>query len=190
MFLESIEAVFMALLLATCIHAHDTPKAGPNTLVPRLASSKYDKTRKRSAAINNEWVDCTAHNSYNKGNELGRKPVPEKVGKILNPVEDAATTDSRTRANYLIIMRADICWASIDCMDTGGSTRTPNIDALAKQGRHFSNFHGSTALCMPCRYELYTSLLPPISGAITNRHPTGTLKNVNNDKLGAISRVC
>lgn len=114
------------------------------------------------------------------------------VGALLMPgqlIETASAApkkaDNKNRPNFLIILADDISWPAFGCMNPAAFTKTPNIDKLAQQGIRFSNFHCSTALCMPVRYELYSGLLPPTSGVRSNDHPTKTFKNVN-DYLGGL----
>ncbi|MGB0258764.1 MAG: sulfatase family protein [Coraliomargarita sp.] len=70
--------------------------------------------------------------------------------------------------NIVIVLADDVSWSSFGCNDSGLLTRTPNIDRLADQGVRFTNFSGSVAQCGPLRHELYTGLLPPTSGVLSN----------------------
>jgi uncharacterized sulfatase len=104
-------------------------------------------------------------------------------------VASVAEPDRSIRPNFLIIMADDISWTSFGCANPGAFTKTPNIDKLAREGLRFSNFYTSSAVCIPTRHELYTSLLPPSSGMYENgSKPTGPFLNVN-DYLGELGYV-
>ena len=42
--------------------------------------------------------------------------------------------------NFVVVLADDVSWSSFGCMNSGLSTRTPNIDRLATQGIRFENF--------------------------------------------------
>ena len=44
--------------------------------------------------------------------------------------------------------------------------QTPHLDALAKQGRRFTNVFAASPTCSPSRAALYTGLYPPRNGLI------------------------
>lgn len=67
--------------------------------------------------------------------------------------------------------KPDILFIAIDDMNDwvgalGGhpQARTPNIDALAKQGMLFTNAHTAGAACLPSRTALLTGVSPFNSG--------------------------
>ncbi len=83
------------------------------------------------------------------------------------------------RPNFVIVLADDVSWSSFGCTDSGLYTRTPNIDKLAVQGIRFTNFSGGVAQCGPIRHELYTGLLPPTSGVLSNgSKPKGDYQNI------------
>ncbi|RYD20902.1 MAG: arylsulfatase [Verrucomicrobiaceae bacterium] len=56
--------------------------------------------------------------------------------------------------NVVIILNDDMAYADVACF--GAPYATPNIDRLAKEGRRFTNFHVSTAICSASRAALMT----------------------------------
>lgn len=75
--------------------------------------------------------------------------------------------DAAVRPNILIIM-ADDCTHS-DLPTYGGkNAKTPNLDALAKQSLVFNKAYLCSAMCQPCRAELYTGLYPMRNGCAWN----------------------
>lgn len=99
---------------------------------------------------------------------------------ITPSIATAATTDTGTRPNFVIIMADDVSWSDFGCKNPGAFTRTPNIDKLSKEGLLLTNFYTSSAVCIPTRHELYTALLPPSSGMYGNSSkPSGQFRNVN-----------
>jgi uncharacterized sulfatase len=71
------------------------------------------------------------------------------------------------RPNVLIIM-ADDCTHSDLPLYGGRNAKTPNIDSLAAQGLTFNRAYLSSAMCQPCRAELYTGQYPMRNGCAWN----------------------
>ncbi len=69
--------------------------------------------------------------------------------------------------NVLIIM-ADDCTFNDLPLYGGRNARTPNIDALAAQGLTFNRAYLSSAMCQPCRAELFTGQYPMQNGCAWN----------------------
>ncbi|MBE7177314.1 MAG: arylsulfatase [Mucilaginibacter polytrichastri] len=69
------------------------------------------------------------------------------------------TLSAQERPNVLVIYADDLGYGDLSCY---GMTRikTPNIDALAKQGVRFSNAHSTSATCTPSRFGLLTGRYP------------------------------
>ncbi len=65
------------------------------------------------------------------------------------------------RPNILLIMADDLGYTDLGCY--GSEIRTPHLDALARQGVRFSNFHTSVS-CSPTRSMLMTSTDNHIAG--------------------------
>ncbi|MCP5541932.1 MAG: sulfatase [Akkermansiaceae bacterium] len=71
------------------------------------------------------------------------------------------------RPNFLVIM-ADDCTHNDLPLYGGKNARTPNIDALAARGLTFDRCHVASAMCQPCRAELYTGRYPLGNGCAWN----------------------
>ncbi|MFO7907384.1 MAG: sulfatase [Pirellulaceae bacterium] len=69
--------------------------------------------------------------------------------------------------NVVIIM-ADDCTFSDLPLYGGKNAKTPNLDALAKEGMAFRRAYLCEAMCQPCRAELYTGLYPMRNGCAWN----------------------
>ncbi len=60
-----------------------------------------------------------------------------------------------TKPNVVFIYADDIGFGDLSC--NGAKTiKTPNVEALARQGVRFTNMHSSAATCTPSRYALLT----------------------------------
>ncbi len=81
----------------------------------------------------------------------------------------AASTDSgkKTKPNFLLIM-ADDCTYNDLPLYGGKNAVTPNIDRLASEGLVFDKAYLGSAMCQPCRAELYTGLYPMRNGCAWN----------------------
>ena len=67
--------------------------------------------------------------------------------------------DTQNRPNVVFIYVDDLGYGDVSCY---GATRikTPNVDALAKNGLLFTNGHCTSATCTPSRYGLMTGEYP------------------------------
>ncbi len=74
----------------------------------------------------------------------------------------ADTPRPAAKPNILIILADDLGYSDLGCM--GGDAETPNLDALAKCGILFPNFHNQ-AKCAPSRASLMSGLSPQRTGA-------------------------
>lgn len=75
--------------------------------------------------------------------------------------------------NVIVINADDLGYGDLSCY---GATlvSTPNIDALAKRGRRFTDAHSASAVCSPSRYGLLTGTYPlraNIWGPLPRTHP-------------------
>lgn len=74
---------------------------------------------------------------------------------------------AETRPNFLIIMADDCTWNDLPLYG-GENAKTPHIDALAARGLTFNQAYVASAMCQPCRAELYTGLYPLSNGCAWN----------------------
>lgn len=75
-----------------------------------------------------------------------------------------AATD---RPNFLIIMADDCTYNDLPVYG-GLNARTPHIDRLASEGLVFDRAYLTSAMCQPCRAELYTGQFPMRNGCAWN----------------------
>jgi arylsulfatase A len=61
------------------------------------------------------------------------------------------------RPNIIVIMADDLGYGDVSCYGAT-SLETPNIDALARDGRRFTNGHTSASTCTPTRYSFLTGV--------------------------------
>ena len=73
----------------------------------------------------------------------------------------SATYASAKQPNFLLVMVDDMGWTDVGCF--GSEIETPNIDALAKQGVKFTDFHVSVS-CSPTRSMLFSGTDNHIAG--------------------------
>jgi arylsulfatase A len=66
--------------------------------------------------------------------------------------------------NIVLIMADDLGYGDLGCYGSG-SNRTPHIDALAKGGLRFKDFHASGPMCSPTRAATMTGLYQQRFGA-------------------------
>jgi len=59
------------------------------------------------------------------------------------------------RANIILIMADDLGYGEVGCFGSG-RIKTPNIDALAKGGMRFTDYHSNGSVCSPTRAALLT----------------------------------
>ncbi|QGJ70095.1 Arylsulfatase [Planctomycetales bacterium 10988] len=72
-----------------------------------------------------------------------------------------ATTEAKDRPNVIVILVDDMGFSDIGCY--GSEIPTPNLDALAKNGVHFTQFY-NTGRCSPTRASLLTGHYPHQAG--------------------------
>ena len=80
---------------------------------------------------------------------------------------------SAEQPNFLIVM-ADDCTFNDLPLYGGQNARTPNINALAKRGLTFNQAYVSSAMCQPCRAELFTGQYPLRNGCSWNHSASRT----------------
>ena len=74
---------------------------------------------------------------------------------------------AKDRPNFLIIMADDCTYNDLPVYG-GKNAITPNIDRLASQGLVFDRAYLTSAMCQPCRAELYTGQFPMRNGCAWN----------------------
>ena len=67
----------------------------------------------------------------------------------------ACATIAQTRPNIVLIMADDLGYGDLSCYGSD-DIKTPNIDALAKHGIRFTDYHSNGAVCSPTRAALMT----------------------------------
>ncbi len=72
-----------------------------------------------------------------------------------------------SRPNFLVIMADDCTYNDLPVYG-GKNAKTPNIDRLASQGLVFDRAYLTSAMCQPCRAELYTGQFPMRNGCAWN----------------------
>jgi uncharacterized sulfatase len=74
-----------------------------------------------------------------------------------------AGTSGTEPPNIIVIMADDLGYGDLGSYD-GQAIRTPHIDALAKAGIRFTDFHASDSVCTPSRAGLLTGRYPARMG--------------------------
>ncbi len=87
------------------------------------------------------------------------------------------TMGENPRLNVLVIL-ADDCTRSDLRLYGGKNALTPHIDRLADDGLVFDHAYLTSAMCQPCRAELYTGLFPMRNGCAWNHSASrpGTMR--------------
>jgi arylsulfatase A len=74
------------------------------------------------------------------------------------PIPSEAAPEG-TPPHIVLIMCDDMGWKDLACQGNG-KLRTPNIDALAKQGVRFTDAYSASPVCSPTRAAMITGLAP------------------------------
>ncbi len=74
-----------------------------------------------------------------------------------------AISAAERRPNIVIILADDMGYADLSCFG-GDRYQTPHLDALAKSGLRFTDFHSNGAVCSPTRAALLTGRYQQRSG--------------------------
>ena len=94
----------------------------------------------------------------------------------------------RKRPNVLIVYYDDLGFG--DFGFTGSKAiRTPNIDALAKEGVVLSNYHSPSPVCSPSRAGLLTGRLPPRAGVPSVLRPSDDPMRLANYAASSSNRL-
>jgi arylsulfatase A-like enzyme len=62
----------------------------------------------------------------------------------------------RKRPNVIVILADDMGYGDVSCLAPQAMTRTPHLDAMARQGMTFTDAHAPASVCTPTRYGLLT----------------------------------
>lgn len=98
-----------------------------------------------------------------QGNAHGAPLYAAETSKAL-PIEKIQNF-SGIQPNIVIINCDDLGYGDLGCYGNK-AIRTPNIDKLASDGIHFTDFYASCSVCTPSRYGLLTGRYPVRSGLI------------------------
>lgn len=91
-------------------------------------------------------------------------------GPVETPVASSA---DKKPWNVVIIMFDDIGYGDMGCYG-GQKLRTPNMDALAKEGMRFTDFYVTSPVCTPSRVSLLTGRYPKRAGLTNLLWPNDT----------------
>lgn len=86
---------------------------------------------------------------------------------LAGAMATGADQTNRRKANMLVILADDCTYRDLPIYG-GRNAVTPNIDRLASEGLVFDHAYVSSAMCQPCRAELYTGLFPMRNGCAWN----------------------
>jgi len=86
------------------------------------------------------------------------------VGRGVLAIAESA---NRSKPNFLIIMADDCTYNDLPVYG-GENAVTPNINKLASEGLVFNRAYLGSAMCQPCRAELYSGLYPMRNGCAWN----------------------
>lgn len=62
----------------------------------------------------------------------------------------------KKRPNILYVLSDDLGYGDVSCLNPQSRIQTPRMDALAAQGRVFTDAHSNSAVCTPTRYGVLT----------------------------------
>jgi len=85
--------------------------------------------------------------------------------------------DTDDRPNFIIFVADDAAWDDSGAYGNKG-IKTPNIDALAKEGMMFTNAFVTTSSCSPSRCSIMTGLYPHNTGAPELHMPLPSDKDI------------
>jgi uncharacterized sulfatase len=89
------------------------------------------------------------------------------------------------RPNFLLIL-ADDCTFNDLPLYGGENARTPHIDRLAAEGLTFDRAYLCSAMCQPCRAELFTGQFPMRNGCAWNHSASRPATESVPQHLGAL----
>lgn len=74
---------------------------------------------------------------------------------IVASISLSCSPSPKSQPNIILIMADDLGYAGIGCFGND-SIQTPHLDALAKEGLRFTDFHSNGSVCTPTRAALLT----------------------------------
>lgn len=83
--------------------------------------------------------------------------LPKTLALLILILWYPASGWAQTRPNIVFLLADDQCTYSMGCYGTPG-VKTPNLDALARDGMTFDNHYDTTAICMASRASIMTGL--------------------------------
>jgi uncharacterized sulfatase len=83
-------------------------------------------------------------------------------------MQEFVWASQKDKPNIVLIVGDDMSWHDASCYSLFQNVKTPNMDRLAAEGIRFNHAYSTTAMCAPCRQELYTGLQPVRNGAYPN----------------------
>jgi N-sulfoglucosamine sulfohydrolase len=87
------------------------------------------------------------------------------IAALLGAALALADEPERKRVNILVVTVDDMNWNSVGAFGSPIEGITPNIDALARNGRRFERAYVTASNCSPSRVALMTGLYPQETGA-------------------------
>ncbi len=96
-----------------------------------------------------------------------------------------ANVEAADQPNVLIIM-ADDCTFSDLPLYGGQNAKTPNIDRLASEGLTFNKAYLASAMCQPCRAELFSGQYPMRNGCAWNHSASRSVTTSMPQHLGKV----
>ena len=91
---------------------------------------------------------------------------------ISKQTDQSNELDAQIKPNILLIVADDMGYTDLGCF--GSEISTPNIDALAKEGVTFTNFH-TAPMCAPCRASILTGANNHLAGVGCQFHRIDSL---------------
>ena len=82
------------------------------------------------------------------------KHILSAIGLLLVALP-ALGAEPASKPNIIVILSDDYGWGSVGCYGAKG-VKTPNLDRLAQEGRHFTHAYAPGSVCSPSRYGLMT----------------------------------
>jgi N-sulfoglucosamine sulfohydrolase len=95
---------------------------------------------------------------------IGLAAASAAFGSTVSAIVDSTKQE---KPNFLVIMADDCTYNDLPVYG-GQNAATPNIDKLASEGFVFNRAYLGSAMCQPCRAELYSGLYPMRNGCAWN----------------------